>query len=532
MSTPPSTMRGPATGRRRTLRQGLRWMLSAGLLGTLGPALAQGTTTPAAAEASKAGTGSGTGYYVERRSYGTGRETEPPRYVRAFDQTWLGETQIGSIPWLDVGLDYRARQEYRHNDFRRGTETRDDPLLLRTRLYLAIRDRFDPLRATVEIEDARRNRSQFTREFDTRDVDTGEPIQAYLELHFEPEAFGRDARGSARPLSLKAGRMAFEYLDRRLLARNEWRNTTNTFQGLRSTLGQPSNDWQLDLLWLNPVTRFTDSLDKVDRGQRLAGLIGEWRRQSTIATLQPYYLRLTQDGDRVEYDANGQHLAASARIDRQIHTLGLRAYGIVGATGWDWDVNLVKQWGEQERRDAAGLFIADLDHRAHAYNLELGYTLSHPWKPRLSASYGLATGDKNPNDERNQRFERLFGFARPWSNNDYFQMENIRTPKLRVEFEPIRKLKIDAGYSHYRLDSATDRWNSANLRDSSGGSGRDVGDEIDLRVRFPVHAKAALNLGYAHFWGGAFTRQTSRLIEPDRAADSDFYYVELSISAF
>ena len=29
------------------------------------------------------------GYYVERKSYGTGRETEPPRYVKQLNKTWL-----------------------------------------------------------------------------------------------------------------------------------------------------------------------------------------------------------------------------------------------------------------------------------------------------------------------------------------------------------------------------------------------------------------------------------------------------------
>ena len=63
--------------------------------------------------------------------------------------------------------------------------------------------------------------------------------------------------------------------------------------------------------------------------------------------------------------------------------------------------------------------------------------------------YGVASGDKNPTDGKNQRFERLFGFARRWSNNDYFQMENIVAPKVRVEFEPkltwLAGLKIDTG---------------------------------------------------------------------------------------
>ena len=50
------------------------------------------------------------GYYVERKSYGTGRETEPPRYVKQLNKTWLGDYDaLADVDWLDVGLEYRFR---------------------------------------------------------------------------------------------------------------------------------------------------------------------------------------------------------------------------------------------------------------------------------------------------------------------------------------------------------------------------------------------------------------------------------------
>jgi hypothetical protein len=58
---------------------------------------------------------------------------------------------------------------------------------------------------------------------------------------------------------------------------------------------------------------------------------------------------------------------------------------------------------------------------------------SHAWKPRVSLFYGHATGDRDPNDGTDNRFERFFGFGRPWSANDYIVYENIRAPKLRFE---------------------------------------------------------------------------------------------------
>lgn len=477
------------------------------------------------------------GYYVERKSYGTGRETDPPRYVKQLNKTWLKDYDtFGGIDWLDIGLDYRIRYEKRDNDFRRGRDTIDDPILLRTRGYVAIKNILDPLRFTLEVEDATRNHSQFTREFDTRDINRAEPIQAYAELFFKETPLGKDDLGNDRPISVRAGRQAFEYTDRRLLARNEWRNTTNNFQGIRAIIGQQKNDWQLDLLALKPIQRFTNQLDEVSHAQDFYGVIGDWRRWSEVVTLQPYYYLLQQDGGAVEYDSNGNAAVANSKIDREIHTAGLRAYGVVGKTGWDYDASYVKQWGKQDRLSNTGVFIAELDHDAYAYNAEIGYSFNHPWKPRLSGFYGVASGDKNPTDGKNQRFERLFGFARPWSNNDYFQMENIIAPKIKLEFEPkiawLPGVRVDTGYSWYRLDSSSDRWNGAGLRDNTGRSGKDVGEEVDVRVRFPINKHIAANLGYAHFWAGDFTKTTSQAIDPNRREDSNFFYTEISISAF
>lgn len=480
------------------------------------------------------------GYYVERKSYGTLKESEPPRYVKQANKTWLKNYDaFNDVDWLDIGLEYRARYEHRDNDFRRSQENIDDPILLRTRAYLGIKNILDPLRFAVEVQDSRRNHSDYSREFDTRDVNQADILQGYLELYFKETFLGHDDLGNARPISIRAGRHAWEAIDRRLLARNEWRNTTNTFQGVRSNIGDKKNDWQLELFAVQPVQRFTKQLDEVDHAQNFYGAIGNWRAWSEVVTIEPYYLLLKQQGDKVEYDSNGIVAAASTKVDREIQTAGLRAYGLIGNSGFDYDVNYAKQWGHQDRRNIAGAFIAELDHEAYAYNAEIGYIFHHPWKPRLSAFYGFASGDHDPNDSKNQRFDRLFGFARPWSNDDYIQMENISTPKVRLEFAPtfllLDGVKVDTGFSWYRLDSATDRWNAgANLRDTTGNSGKDLGKEFDLRVRFPINPQIAVNIGYAHFWAGDFVKTTARNVsgQSGRDDDSDFFYTEISMLGF
>jgi len=491
------------------------------------------------------------GYFVERKSYGTQKETDPPRYVKQANKTWLRDSDsFDNIDWLDLGLEYRIRYEHRDNDFRRNDENIDDPILLRTRAYFGVKNILDPLRFAIELQDSRRNNGDYTRQFDTRDINYAEVLQGYVELNFKENILGKDDLGHDRPIWIRAGRHAWEAVDRRLIARNEWRNTTNNFQGVRANIGDKKNDWELELFVVKPIQRFTTKFDEVDHAQNFYGAIGNYRRWSEYITLEPYYLLLKQNGDKVKLNANGESLLGStlsqAQIDREIHTAGLRAFGIIGRTGFDYDVSYVKQWGNQDRFLSDALGYINVDHDAYAYNAEIGYSLKHPWKPRFSVFYGVATGDKATavaaNDRTShQRFERLFGFARPWSNNDYIQMENIRAPKVRVEFDPIlpflNQMKVDTGFSWYKLDSATDRWNAgANLRDRTGRSGKDLGKEFDVRVRFPISQYCAINLGYAHFWADNFIKNAvnipSNNNEINRKDTSNFFYTEVSIYVF
>lgn len=490
----------------------------------------------------KAAAKAASGHYVERRSYGTQKETDPPRYVKQANKTWLKDFDaFADVDWLDLGLEYRARYEYRDNDFRRRDENLDEPILLRTRAFVGVKNILDPLRFAIELQDSRRNHGEYTRDFDTRDINYLHILQGYFELNFKDSFLGKDDYGNARPVWVRAGRHAWEAIDRRLIARNEWRNTTNNFQGLRGNIGDKKNDWQLEWFAVQPIQRFTREDDRVDDSKDFYGVIGDYRGWSEYVTLEPYYLLLKQDGDKVKYDTEGRLVAANAKVDREIHTGGLRVYGNIPNTQFDYDASYIKQWGEVQRLVSGSLIT--VDHDAYAYNAELGYSFKHPWKPRFSVFYGVASGDKTTPSGADRtdstRFDRLFGFARPWSNDDYIQMENIRTPKVRLEFEPkvsfLDRVQVDTGFSWYRLDEASDRWNAgANLQDRTGRSGRDLGKEYDLRVRFPLNQYASLNLGYAHFWAGDFVKTTSRRVtgESDRSASSDFFYTELTLLGF
>lgn len=457
-------------------------------------------------------------YFKPASSYSTQPESDPPRYVRNLSQT--GIDAFKDITWLDVGLDHRTRYEFRSDDIRRTELGLDQPFLLRSRAYFGIKEILDPLRGAVEFQDSRRYNGKFPH--DDRDFNDYDLIQGYGELYFKG-ALGADDRKQQRPLRFRVGRMAYETLDRRLIGRNEWRNTTNTFEGFRINMGQEVNDWEVDLWAYQPVKRVLTAFDQRIENQWFYGIIGHWRKWSEIITLQPYYMGLTEDGSKMP-----------GQIDREIHAPALRGYGKIGGTNLDYDFNLIYQFGRN----------GPDQHDAHGYTTEVGYTLDHSWKPRISGFYGYASGDRNPNDNANNRFERFFGFARPWSADDYIVFENIKAPKIKLEFQPAKDLRIDGGYSWFWLASSTDRFhnlldgnnsairNPGFNRDPTGQSGDFIGHNFDIRARYKLTGYIDTTVGYSHFTSGEFTRNRQVAALGSSPGSSDFFYVEVVISAF
>lgn len=435
-------------------------------------------------------------FYREADSYSTRRDPDPPKYARAAGET--GWDAISPWNWLDIGLDYRFRYEYRDDDIRRPIAGLDEPLLHRTRFYLGVHDLLDPFRFAFEMQDSRRYNGNFGK--DNRDINEFEVIRLYAELYFD-DLFGRDALGNERPLSLRYGIHNFEFLDRRLLGNNQWRNTANTFLGFQAAVGQEANEWSVDLLAVQPLQRLLYEWDRPVEGQWVWAAIGHWRGWSDVMTLEPFYLAFTDSE------------VSSGRV---VHSPGMRAYGRLGDTGFDFDLNGIYQFGQN----------GSLDVAAWAATAEVGYRWELPWKPRLSVFYGQATGDADPNDGTDNRFERFFGFARPWSANDYIVFENIRTPKLRLEMAPHERFRFDLGHSWYWLDSPTDRYLLDSLRDPTGSNGSFVGHEFDVRFRWQATSKMEVILGYAHFFPGDFVRNTIR------PGDTDFAYLEVTVNAF
>lgn len=469
-------------------------------------------------------------YHRRSSSYATNPESDPPRYVRKLSDT--GIELFKDIHWLEIGLEHRTRYEMRHNDIRRIEGGTDNPIFLRNRAWIGIREILDPFRFAVEFQDSR----VVNHKFPATDQERNEYdlINAYGELYFRA-GLGVDDRNQERPVRFRAGRMAYEATDRRFIARNEWRNTSNSFEGFRLTLGKESNDWELDTFGMRPLRRLQTAFDQPNSHLWFFGTIGTWRKWSDIITIQSYYM-----GQKQTADPNG--FTATNRLDREIHMPGFRVYGKAGNV-FDFDASYNHQFGYSGTRR----------QDAHGYTIELGKTFEHPWKPRIGLFYGYATGDKNPNDNTDNRFDRFFGFARPWSADHYMIYENIKAPKIRFEISPTQTLGFEAGYGGYWLASKKDRMfdfldgNISNTvkdpgfnRDRNGNSGDFVGHAFEGRIRYQPTPRISTILGYTHFTSGDFVKnriaanscETTHkypCVDP-RSGNTDFLYVEILIS--
>lgn len=424
------------------------------------------------------------------KAFGTRLETEPPSYVRRLDQ--MGIPAFADLKGLDFGLEQRTRFEYR-SDSRRPELIDDEQFLLRSRVYIGVREVLDPFRFAVEFQDARQFHSDYPDR--DRDVDEADFLQAFVELHFA-NALGEDV-----PVAFRAGRMTLEYVDRRLVGRNRWRNTVNSFDGFRLRLGQPASDFQVDVFAVQPVQLLMVRPNRPDEERWFYGIVGAWRGWSDVATFEPYYL--ISDEDRKN----------RTQADREIHTLGMHVFGPIGDTPFDYDIDAAYQFGEDGTRR----------QRAFAASGELGYTFAHSWKPRLSIATLYASGDRNPNDDISERFDRLFEVTHPYSTTDLFSWQNVISPKLRLSARPTKKLSFDASYGAYWLASDSDAWVTPSLRDKSGRSGDFLGQELELRVRYLLDPQIELEAGYSHFLTGPFAHNL------DAPGDLDMFYVQTTL---
>jgi hypothetical protein len=416
---------------------------------------------------------------------------------------WRLDAAADAPSWLSISGSYRVRGEWLDGAFRAGARGSDQ--LLAQRALVALGVTRGGWSGTLEIQDSRASWHDRGTPLGTDDVNALEPLQARVDWR------GGDVWRPGDTLQLTAGRLTLDLGGRRLVARNQFRNTSNSFSGLLARW--QGADVGLEAFALRPLTRLPSAgaalaqdearLDRVSADARLAGLQLTRRRLIGRADGEVYVLALD------EHDT----LPA-----RQFVTAGVRTLVRPAPGAWDHELEAAWQTGTLQ---TAG---QRLDQGAGLLHLTVGRSFAVPLAPRLSGSLDLVGGDDDPDDGRNGQFSTLFGARRfdygPTGIYGLLARGNLHTLGARVELAPAAGTDLMLGYRAAALAERSDTFLAGGLRDPSGNSGRFLGHQVEVQVGYNVvPGNLRLELGGAWLRKGAFLRNA-----PDAPPPGDLAY--------
>ena len=414
------------------------------------------------------------------------------------DKPWTLEEALGSPEGLKVSASIRARYEALHNQFRPALDKNDD--LVTVRNDIAVEYDGGPIRLGGEVVDSRAYFGDPGSSISTGEVNALEPIQAYVGADFG------SVLGKGSTTSLDAGRFVLDFGSRRLVARNEFPNTTTAFTGAKLEWRGAAKE-RLTLFYTYPQQRLPDDkaslLDnkvKLDReGDDLIFWGGFFNKPKIAGTanLDLYFFGLDED------DA-----PTRATRDRHILTPGFRLFRDPAAGKLDYQLEYAYQFGHISTSAAAGAPRQDVS--AHTLHAELGYQFAGGWQPRLVAVYDFASGDRPGG--KYTRFDGLYGSRRgDWGPGGIYGplgRSNISSPGVRLEVKPTKRLDGFVAYRANWLVSASDSFASTGVRDPGGASGKFAGHQFEARARYWLIPKMLrLEAGGAVLLNGRFLRQ-------------------------
>lgn len=352
---------------------------------------------------------------------------------------------------------------------------RDDSLFnIRTQLLGEYRE--DGFRVGAELFDSRAYGADAGTPISTNEVNALELVQAYVATDiFEP--FGKGSK-----LSLVAGRMTLNLGSRRLVAADDYRNTTNGYTGLRADLAAPAGVKAVFIYTL-PQQRRPDDRDGITNNRVridhegfdlvLWGGIVSKTKMLGPATAELTYFHL---GERDE--------PGRPTRDRSLDTFGGRIIREPATGAFDYEFEAYYQTGSISASLASTAARQSVD--ASFVHADVGYNFPGPWKPRLSVEFDRASGDKAEGNYG--RFDTLFGMRRadlaPAGLYNAVARTNIVTPGIRLEATPDKRWDWFAVYRAMWLASRIDAFSTTGVRDSSGRSGNFAGHQVEARVRY------------------------------------------------
>ena len=411
-------------------------------------------------------------------------------------------TRAASLPeWIDLGLEHRTRFEVYDHPWRSSQPfgKTDPQIQQRSRVRLGLRR--GPFAFLFEGQDSRVHLD------DPGDFVTTGARNEMDMLQFLVSATAKNVLGSSLRANVHLGRLTMDMGRRRLIARNDFRNSTNAFDGVHGQLAK-DDVWRIRVFLVEPVLRDDAGLDRQSSRSVFWGMFVETGRVPWLR-LDAYYFGLNDQRSPL------------ASMQRTFSTFGMRIHEQPKQGRMDYEIESVWQAG---KRGAT-------DHFAHFQHIGLGYTFDLPWSPRVLIQYDYASGDRNAGDRQSSAFDTLFGARRfelsPTGNFGPFFRTNMSSPGWRVVIVPCKGWKVQFKHRVWYLATSRGAFASNGLRDATGGSGNFLGHDIELRAQWIVNDNLEFDAGYDRWFKGSYFDRlpASAGLPPDGNVDTDYFYV-------
>ncbi|MBL4809933.1 MAG: alginate export family protein [Phycisphaerales bacterium] len=332
------------------------------------------------------------------------------------------------------------------------------------------------------------------------DVDQFDLQNAFADIIFP---FG----DSKDKLTLRLGRQGLSFGKQRLVSTLPWANSQRSWDGGRAILN--IDDWRIDGFY----TRYTPWLKYQFNDWRLGpdfwgvyatGKIGE---KNSIG-VDVYYLG-------IEYDTARTYTITTTGIENR-HTFGGRLFGKFGDSGFGYDVEGAYQFGE----------VGTADINAYMFATQLSYAFKDSdWNPKMYVGFDYSSGDDTAGDNDVETFNQLFPLGHAFNGfMDLIGRQNIQDISAGFSFKPHKKFLVKADYHIFsRSSDSDDVYNAGGgvLRATTVGASDDVGQEIDITVKYLVDRHLTLQVGYSHFFTGDYFTDTAGGDE-----NVDFFYFQ------
>jgi hypothetical protein len=299
--------------------------------------------------------------------------------------------------------------------------------------------------------------------------------------------------GGSEHWNLLAGRQEFIYGEERLIGAFNWDNVGRSFDAAR--LRYRRGAWTNDFFWGRHVEVRRGGAPHRVGNRDLHGAYLTRTPQGASGRMELYGL-FFHDGLRTA----GESGTVAEPTD--IFTLGFRRTH-EPKSGWRYGIENAWQFGER----------GPDRHRAVAVLGKAGYGWGGRVQPSFVFEYDFATGDNDPADGNSNEFENLFptnhtfyGYA------DLVGWRNLHDFRFTATARLHPKVTFETDYHRFLLANRRGPWKDAGGRvlgfDPTGESGRDLGQEVDLTFRLPLHKHFSLLAGYSFFLPGRFAART------------------------